>query len=311
MARRIVTPSQWNGMVRQAQQRQRQAIDAMNRDIRAHNQKVAQAVNEHNRKAREHNRKVDQAIDTYNREVRAHNARVRADRQRLKSELERLARQAAAPRYVSFRVSVNAVQTAYERLDRVATSGGLDERYNEVLDLSEREAANNAGLMNALLEGGSSRAASEPPSAESPLTAILQAVSADLGNRWRGALFSLNPQNPDAARHFCASAREIIAGILDAKAPDSAVLGALPGCDRTPAGTPTRRSKIRYFLHLKGMNSEELGDFVEADMNNVVELFPVFNKGTHGTAGAFDFAQLHAMRQRVEHAIAFLTRIIS
>jgi len=297
-------------MVRQEQQRRRQAVDAFNREVRTYNDKVRRAVDDHNRQVRDHNRKVGQAIDAYNREVHAHNARVRQDRQRLKSELERLARQAAAPRYVTFRVSVNAVQTAYERLERVADAGGLDGRYNEVLDLSEREAANNAGLMNALLGDGQAPDAHAPAPAESSLTPILQAIVPELGDRWRGALYSLNPQNPDAARHFCTSAREIIARILETKAADAAVLAALPGCDLTPQKTPTRRSRIRYFLHLKGMDQADLEAFVEADMNNVVELFQTFNKGTHGDAGSFSFGQLHALRQRVEHAIMFLYRVI-
>lgn len=300
MVRRLVTPSQWNNMVRQAQQRERQVVDAINREIRARNDKIKRAVDDHDRKV----------VDAYNREVNAHNARVRHNRQRLKSELERLARQAAMPRYVTFQVSVHAVQTAYERLEHVADSGGFDSRYNEVLDLSEREAANNAGLMNALLAGSQQADAHGPAPAESPLTPILQAILPELGDRWRGALFSLNPQNPDAARHFCTSAREIVALILETKAADSAVLAALPGCELTPKKTPTRRSRIRYFLHLKGMNQDALEDFVEADMNNVVELFPTFNKGTHGDAGSFNIGQLHALRQRVEHAIMFLHRVI-
>jgi hypothetical protein len=291
MARRM-TPSQWNSMVRQAQQKQRQAIDKVNREIRAHNQKVKQAVS------------------NYNRGVNAHNARVRANRQRLKNELARLSRQATTTRYVTFRVSVNTVHTAYERLEHAAESGHLDERYSEILDLSEREAANNAGLMNALMGDGEATDATPPNSPESPLTPILQDISAELGDRWRGALFSLSPQNPDAARHFCTSAREIIARILNSKAPDNLVFAALPGCDRTSQGSPTRRAKIRYFLHLKGMNQDELEAFVESDMDNVVELFEAFNEGTHGSAGIFVFAQLQMLRRRVEDGIMFLSRLV-
>ena len=40
-----ITPSQWNSMVRQAQQKQRQAVDKYNREVRAHNQNVNQAIN--------------------------------------------------------------------------------------------------------------------------------------------------------------------------------------------------------------------------------------------------------------------------
>jgi len=288
-----VTPSQWNSMVRQAQQKQRQAMEKFNRDIRAHNQKVNQAINK------------------YNREVSAYNSRVRAHRQRLKSELDRLSRQTTTTPYVTFRISVNAVHTAYERLEYAADAGRFDERYNEILDLSEGEAANNAGLMNALMGGDTQTTDAPPPnSPDSPLTPILKAVSPELSDRWRGALYSLSPQNPDAARHFCTSAREIIVRILNTKAPDKMVFAAMPDCDCTPQGTPTRRSKIRYFLHMKGMQQDELEAFVESDMRNVVELFGIFNEGTHGSAGTFDFPQLQAIRKRVEDGIVFLSNLV-
>lgn len=300
MVRRI-SPSQFRSMVRQAEQKHRQAVSGYNRAVR----KTNQAINEYNRK-------VTKAINDYNREVRTHNARVRANRQRLKNELARLNRQPNTVMHLAtFRTSVNAVQRAYERLERSAETGGLDERYTEVLDLSEREAANNLGLMNALLGDVRTRDSVAPAAHESPLTPILTAISEDLGKRWQGALHALSPHNPDAARHFCTNAREVIARILNAKAPDDAVIAAMPDCERTPQqGTPTRRAKIRYFLHMKGMDNGELEAFVESDMNNVVELFNVFNEGTHGAAGTFDLPQLQAIRQRVEDGIMFLSRLI-
>ena len=213
---RRVTPSQLNSMVRKAQQKQRQAIDKFNREVRGYNQKAKRVV------------------DNYNREVRTHNARVRADRQRLKNELIRLNRQPVTARLMTFRTSVSAVQTAHKRLEHAADVSRFDARYNEILDLSERETANSAGLMNALLGDAEPPDELLPNAPDSLLIPVLHAISADLSDRWRGALFSLNLSNPDAARHFCTSAREIITRILDTKAPDSIVTGAMPGCDCTP-----------------------------------------------------------------------------
>ena len=280
-------------MVRQAQQRQRQAIDKLNREVRTHNQKVKRAV------------------DDYNRQVRTYNARVRSDRQRLRNELARLSRRTTTTHLVTFRASVSAVQTAYERLEHAAIAKRLDARYNEVLDLAERETANSAGLMNALLGGAEPADAPLPNASGSPLIPILRAISADLSDRWRGALFSLHLSNPDAARHFCTSAREIVTRILEMKAPDSVVVNAMPDCDRTPQGKPTRRAKIRYFLHQREINQVELESFVETDMNNVVDLFEVFNEGTHGPAGTFGLGHLQVVRKRVEDAIMFLSGLVS
>ena len=85
----------------------------------------------------------------------------------------------------------------------------------------------------------------------------------------------------------------------------------MPGCERTQQRTPTRRTKIRYFLHKKGINQEELEDFVETDMKNVVDLFQIFNKGTHGSVGTFTRPQLQAIRKRTEDGIMFLCGLIS
>ena len=87
-------------------------------------------------------------------------------------------------------------------------------------------------------------------------------------------------------------------------------VGVHAGCQRTEDGSPTRRSKIRYFLARRDMAAESLEEFVEDDIENIVQLFSVFNKGTHGVAGTFDLPQLGAVRKRVENGIMFLLEII-
>ena len=284
---RRVTPAQFRSMVRQAQTKQKQAIDKYNREVQAHNRKVKATINK------------------YNQEVNRYNARVRANQHRLRRELNKLAQAASQTRYVTFRMSVESVQRSYIRLESNAEASRYDDRYNEVLDLSEQEAANNASVMNALL-GNPEDLEHLEAIHSSKLDYILSPVSGDLRDRWHGALFSLNPWNPDAGRHFCTSARELLTLILDSRAPDKLVLRDMPECEKTPNGTPTRRSKIRYLLRLKHMADETLEDFVEEDMNNVVQLFQEFNDGTHGSSGHFTHQQLVVIKKRVEDAVAFL-----
>ena len=294
MVRRI-SPSQFRSKMRQAEQ------------------KVRQAVNKHNQEVRRHNQKVRQAINKYNQEVRAHNARVRANRQRLKNELARFVRNSAGsakPRYVLYNKSVSTLNRSYDRLDKYANASELDARYNLLLDLSERETANSLELTNRFFgdEEAGDTAAEQLEMAE--LRNGLRHISPDLDDRWKGAVFALDRDNPDAARHFCTSAREIIAGILNIKAPDSDVFALLPDCAKTQQGNATRRSKIKYFMHRRNMSADPLEDFVESDLENIVQLFNVFNKGTHGAAGKFDLEQLKAIRKRVEDGIMFLIEVI-
>jgi hypothetical protein len=280
--------------------------------IRQSQQKQQQAINKYNQAVRKHNRDVKNAVNKYNQEVRTYNARVRAYRQRIKTELARLNHQpstTAITHSVVYRTSINTLHNSYTHLENYAELNSLDERYNRILDLSERETANSLEVTNRIL--GDQYADSTPVEEleNAKLLDKLNLISPDLNDRWNGAIFALNPKNPDAARHFCTSAREIFTQILEIKAPDDDVFALLPTCDKTDLGNPTRRSKIKYFLHRKNMAEEPLEEFIENDMENIVQLFHIFNSGTHGAAGSYDFLQLNAIKKRVEDGIMFLTEI--
>lgn len=294
MARKI-SLSQFKSKIRQAQQKQKQAINRYNQEARRHNQKAKQAVNK------------------FNQEVRAYNARVRANRQKIKNELDRLSRQPSVTittQYTVYRTSVETLHNSYTRLESYAEAHNLDPVYNPILDLAERETANSLEVTNKILGDDQPNEEPEENLVNAELLNELREISPDLDDRWNGAVFALNPKNPDAARHFCTSSREIITQIIEIKAPDSDVFALMPDCPKTERGNPTRRSKIRYFLNRKGMLTETLEDFVENDLENIIELFQVFNDATHGSAGKFGLAQLKSIKKRVEHGIKFLTEII-
>lgn len=254
--------------------------------------------------------KFNQAVNAYNSKVRAHNARLRASRDRLRQELQKLTRASARPQYVSFRTSVEAVQRSYATLEHRENANIYDDRFHLLLDLSEREAANSVGVINAL-QGEPPENEQEDDFLSGGIDHVLNELSPDISNRWHGALFALDPRNPDAARHFCTSARELLTAILERHARDDDVRAVLPNCDVTEQGRPTRRSKIRFLLHRIGVSDDTLTDFVENDMENVVQLFNVFNDGTHGSSGRFSHAQLQSIRSRVEDAVSFLGNIVS
>lgn len=291
---RRVTPSQLRSMLRQQEQ------------------KARRAVQQYNRAVDQYNRAVRRTVDDYNREVRAHNARVRANRQRLRSELQRLARQPARSTrtHVTYRVSVETLRTSFLRLESSPARTAWGPAGEELFDLAEGETANSVQALNALLESPAAAEGARPELRETSLDNELLEISPDLDQRWRGALFALHPANPDAARHFCTSSREILASVLDSEAPDDSVLHAIPNCPTTDEGRPTRRAKIQFCLERKAFAAPELVDFVEDDLENVATLFGVFNSGTHGGAGRFDLDQLASLKVRVEDAIRFLHRLV-
>jgi len=299
MARRM-TPAQYNAWVRQENARRQQAINAHNAEVKrlnAHNQRV---VADHNRKVGTQNRKV---VNDYNQRVRAHNDRLRREVARLNST--------SGTRHIAHRTSVTTLRQSFSQLETAADSArwaGSD----DLFELSESETANSVAALNALLAEPTTEPALDDEIAVLRATVIcdeLKMFSPDLDSRWRGALFSLHPDNPDASRHFCTSAREMLSAFLESVAPDGDVLAADPDCAKTPQGSVARSSRMRYCLNRRGGFDPALESFIEADLDNVISLFSEFNSGTHGEAGRFDLGRLTAIKLRVEGAIQFVVRI--
>lgn len=297
---RRVSVSQLRSQLRQAQQRQQRAIDDYNRKVRQHNDQIRRRVDAYNRAAAE-----------YNRKVQAHNQQVARSRERLRSELNRLASSPAARRYVIYSRSVTTVRQAFSALERAAESGEW-RGSEEFLGSAEAETASSVATLLDLEHGGDDGASSEsmPDLRMTSILPALESISADLAARWRGALYSLSPDNPDAGRHFCTSAREILTRIIDGAASDDEVRAADAGYSRTPDGGVSRRARIHFVLARTGNAFDELEAFVDADIENVLDLFGDFNAGTHGEAGRFALRDLTVIKRRVEDAVLFLHRFV-
>lgn len=317
-----MTPQQYQAWVRAQQNLRRQAIDRYNREVdqfnRAEKARVdavnreIQRVNQHNKQVAQHNRQVvqraNQQIEQHNRQiVQRHNAAVVADRQRVARALASLRQQPAVVRYTVLQSSVYSLNDQFSALQKESTNAPAAHR-RLLVDLPERENANSLEVLSALAgNGGEFDDAAEADD----FGPALAAISPDLMLRWKGAKHALDPENPDAARHFCASSREIFTRILDLRAPAEEVLRVLPHCEKTQNGAPTRRAKIYFALQRKKIGGDGLVSFADTDINNVVELFKVFNTGTHGEAGTYSLGQLTAIRRRVEDGMAFLIEVMS
>jgi hypothetical protein len=286
MVRRI-SPSQFRSKLRQLESKQRQAINRYNQQVRKYNS----------------------AVSRYNAAVRTYQQRMRADRNRLRAEIARMSSRSSV-RYVSYQQSVSVLTASYRRLDAVAEEYELSPDENYLIDLSEREAANSVGVLNAL-EGddGAQDEADESDLQSTVITDEIRTISADLDSRWRGALFALNPLNPEAARHFCTSVREIFGEILNQSAPDQLVMQEIVDFELTPQGAVTRRSKMAYLLGKKGIENDELASFASDNVDNIVELFKALNSGTHGASGSHDTHALRKIKRRVEDGLLFLCQI--
>ena len=275
--------------------------------IRQAERKTKQAINQYNTEVRKFNRELNQAISHYNSAVRRHNLQVQHNRQVINREILKL--KATSTTRVQYSSSVIAMHNSYGRVVDYYDEGvEITPEQEHILDLVEQEQANSLIATNRLFEDQADQQ-SEDEISDIAISDKLSLVSEDLMNRWKGAVYALNPQNPDAARHFCTSAREIFTEFIELKGPDNAVFQFNPNASKTDRGNATRKEKIKYMMHGKRLD-DSVTDFADADITNILELFHVLSDGTHGEAGKYEFEKLLQVKKRVEQGINFLCEII-
>lgn len=269
--------------------------------------KMRSIQNQYNRELRKVERQINHEINNYNRAVRQFNTKLRQNQSKIKSELLKLQRNSNI-RVSSYEVSVMTVNQNYDRLSQKYNFENND-RYSNFLEKVEEENANNLEVANVILNNDETD--NKDYSLEETIVSNkLLNISEDLDNRWKGAIFALNPRNPDATRHFCTSTREIFIQIIDTKAKDDDVKEVFPDCEKTNNGSVSRRSKIKYLLHKKGVDDIDMENFVHTDIENILSLLYELNGGTHGQAGKYTINQLKSIKKRAESGLNFLCEYI-
>ena len=237
-----------------------------------------------------------------NRELRKYNSNVRRNQQIVMRELNKLSSNSRVQ--TQYTISLKVMHQHYTDIENVYQDTYITPEQEHILELIEREQANSLVTANVVANEDFTGVNTD----DVEIGNKLQVVSEDLNNRWKGAVFALSPHNPDAARHFCTSAREIFTEFIELKAPDAQVFKHNPDCEKTNRGNATRREKIKYMMrHIDIV--ESLVDFAEADITNILELFHVLSDGTHGVAGRYEFDKLIQVKKRVEQGINFLCEI--
>lgn len=297
MARKV-TPAQYKAM-----------IDKYNREVKSHNQKVNQQINKYNQEVKKHNTEQKRQIENYNREVRKVNAEREKHRQQLNQAIRKF-NNSRTTTTIFYKESVQRLERNYINLEnRTLDQTNYSEHQEDLIKNYPAQEANNSVQLFNSLNGIDDGDYIDPKELQKTyIEAKLNEISVDMGSRWRGALFSLNPENPDAGRHFCTSVREVYTQILEVKAPDEMVKSAFPNCEMHQ-GIPNRRSKIRYILTQKSLHSESFENFVDSDIDELLSIFRTLNDGTHGSAGKFNIQQLSKLKKRVEDSIQFIAEL--
>lgn len=270
------------------------------------------AVNDYNREVRKINRQIDEynrdirkATRDYNRAAREYNAEVKKAKRIINREMQRQSSSTRIFVAAEYDRSAFSMRGDYAAVTTIYPEGvEINPYQNEILDLVEIEQANSLITTNSVLGG----MPIEQDTKEIEIKRTLASFSEDLANRWAGAVYSLSPENPDATRHFCTSARELITMLIEMNAPDDAVFRYNENAKRTDRGNATRKEKIRFMMRDSGLD-QTVVEFADSDIENILQLFHVLSDGTHGKAGRYTYQELMQIRRRVEHGINFLCAI--
>lgn len=204
---------------------------------------------------------TSRALNNLKQATQAQLTKIRTNQQRISQALAKLQNFSASSQHTELRASVDALHASYLRLKQRSPREEPTSEQELMLDLAERENANNLEVMAALSDDGAEEKGDSDDLQTTIITSELTNISGDLHHSWQGALHALNPQNPEAARHFCTSVREIFTKILELMAPDEEVFSVIPDCQTTKDGKPKRDAKISFLLHKKGMRIEEFEEF--------------------------------------------------
>ena len=112
-----------------------------------------------------------------------------------------------------------------------------------------------------------------------------------------GAEQSFLSKNPDRVRHTITSLRELITQILHTCAPDDDLKRKYTDSKYYHNGKPTRRTRIEYILSNKYSNSS-LADIIDKDIVAILEMFILFQEGTHKVVSSLSDDELKFVLKR-------------
>lgn len=112
-----------------------------------------------------------------------------------------------------------------------------------------------------------------------------------------GAEQSFLSKNPDKVRHTIISLRELITQILHTYAPDDDLKRKYTEPKYYYDGKPTRRTRIEYILFNKYSNSSLL-DIIDKDIVAILEIFNLFQAGTHKVVSSLSDDELKFILKR-------------
>lgn len=139
------------------------------------------------------------------------------------------------------------------------------------------------------------------------LEELLALIDPELIRLLRGARKAFASNNPDRVRHTITSFRELLTHVLQRLAPDHEVKNWSTSDDDFQEGRPTRRARLMYIC--RSINCPPFSKYVQKDVEMMVEVAELLQRGTHQVTIPYTEKQLLALKVTLENGIHYLIEI--
>jgi hypothetical protein len=139
------------------------------------------------------------------------------------------------------------------------------------------------------------------------LQRLLLELDPELVNLWLGAKEAISSDNPDNARHFNVSLRELFTHILHRLAPDKEIKSWSTNPDDYRDGRPTRDTRLRYIY--REVNDDSFGTLIKKFISFSLELMDFLNRSTHAPRINMREMQFKMIMMQIELLISQLIEL--
>ena len=139
------------------------------------------------------------------------------------------------------------------------------------------------------------------------LEELLPLIDPELIRLLRGARKAFASDNPDRVRHTITSFRELFTQVLRHLAPDDEVKNWSTSAKDLDKGRPTRRARLMYIC--RSINCPPFSEYVQKDVEMMLEVAELLQRGTHQVAIPYTEKQLLALKVTLENGIRHLIEI--
>ncbi|MHB8118516.1 MAG: pPIWI-associating nuclease domain-containing protein [Methanothrix sp.] len=136
---------------------------------------------------------------------------------------------------------------------------------------------------------------------------LLLKLDPELVNLWLGAKEAISSDNPDNARHFNVSLRELFTHVLHKLAPDKEIKSWSANPDDFKDGRPTRDARLRYIY--REINDDSFGTLIKKFNSFSLELMDFLNRCTHKPRINMGDMQFRVIMMQIELLISQLIEV--